>query len=345
MKKMLVVFTLSLIGGCILFTSCQQPEVEGAKIYLQPESYNPDKAIEQCKLAIEKVPKNPDAYFVLGRAYGEKKMYREMNQAYTQSLEYSPKYASEIEQERLKHWINLFNSSISSIKQDKLNEAVDKFSLAIEILPDRIDAYKNLAFTYTQMNNNPSAIQTYIKAIEIDPTNLELKTFLGLLYYENKEYEKAIEVLNEVTAKADPQSKEFAEALHNIAISYDLMGQSEKAIESYQNALKVAPGNIDLMFNMGRLYFMKEDYEKAIESLEKVLEKNPDDFDSHLNIGNAYLQLEKFDKAIPYFKKTVEIKPDNANAWNNLGVAYIRAGMTEEGKAAFEKSDELKSVQ
>lgn len=372
MKRTFIFIIVALIGGFILFTSCQQTAVTSAKLYLQQANY--DAAIEQCKLAIEEMPNNAEAYFVLGQAYGKKKMYREMNEAFKNSLEFSQKHTPEIEQHRLKYWIDLFNSGVASIKQDQLNDAVEKFNLAIEIIPDRVDAYKNLAFAYTQKKDDPSAIQTYIKAIEIDSTDLEIKNYLGNLYYQNKEYEKAIKVLNEVTAKADPHSKEFSEALHSIAISYDLMGQSDKAIEAYENALKVAPEDVDLMFNMGRLYFMQENYEKAIESFQKVLEKDPDDFDSNLNIGNVYINIAdslakeakatddkgklilseteiaqkeslskgNFEKAIPYLEKATQIKSDNANAWTLLGIVYVRAGMAEKGKEAFDKADELK---
>lgn len=373
MKRTLIIITLSLLCGFIFLTSCQQPEVTAAKVYLNQSNW--DRAIEQCNLAIEKMPNNPDAYFILGQAYAKKGNYHEMNDAFKKSLEFSPKYAAEIEQNRIKYWVDLFNSGVGLIKQDKLQDAAEKFSLAVEILPERIDGYKNLAFAYTQMDNDSLAIQTYSKAIEVDPNDMELKNFLGILYYQNKKYEEAIEVLKEVLAKSDPGSKEYSEALYNLAYSYDLMGQSDKAIEAYQNALEKNPNDKDLLFNMGRIYFMQDNYEKAIESFKKVLEFDPNDFDANLNIGNAYygmgdslsneaqktddsgnpvlseseiqekvnLAKTNFDEAIPYLEKAAEIKPDNENAWTMLGIVYVRSGYPEKGKEAFDKAEQLKN--
>lgn len=343
MKKASIFFGVALLCGIILFTNCQQTAVTSAKVYMQQTNW--DKAIEQCQLAIEQKPNDAEAYFILGKAYGMKKMYREMNGAFKKSLESSPKRAQEIQNLRETNWVELFNGGVALIKQDKLDEAVEKFNLAIEILPDRIDAYKNLAYTYSQMNNDSLSIQTYLSAISIDSTDLELKNFLGILYYRNKKYEKAINILSEVIAKADPGSKEYSEALYHLAYSYDMLGQPEKALEAYNKALEAVPDDKDIMFNLGRLYFMMDNFEKAIENFQKVIKVDSSDFEAHLNTGNAYLQLEKFKEAVPYFERATELKPDNANAWNNLGVAYVRAGMVEEGTAAFNKAEELRPAQ
>jgi tetratricopeptide (TPR) repeat protein len=265
-----------------------------------------------------------------------------MNDAFTNSLKNSPKFSAEIEQERTKYWVDIFNSGVALVKQEKTADAIDKFTLATQILPGKIEAYKNLAFAYSVNQNDSMAIQTYQTALKMHPEDFETKNFLGQVYYRVKKYDQAVKILTEVVAAADPKTKTYSDALYTLAYSYDLMEQSDKAIETYQNALKISPNDKDLTFNLGRLYFMQGKYDLAIENFAKVLVDNPDDFDANLNIGNAYLQLEKFKEAIPYFEKATVVKPNNTNAWNNLGVSYVRSGDLEKGKAAFAKADELK---
>ncbi len=344
MKKVSALTILGIIASLAVsfFINCQQTAVTSAKVYMQQSNY--DKAIEQCKAAIKQMPNNAEAYFVLGEAYGQKRMHHEMNEAFKKSLQFSQNHAQEIKQERLKYWVGIFNSGVALTKQNKPREAIKKFSLAAELLPDKTESYKNLAYAYSIVNDDSSAIQTYLKAIKIDPNDLELKDLLGLFYYRAKQYKKAIEVLKEVIAKADPTSKVYKDAIYNLAYSYDFTGQSDKALETYRSALKAAPEDKDLLFNMGRLYFMQKNYDMAIEKFQEVIKIDSTDFDANLDIGNAYLQLEKFKEAIPYFEKATQLKPDNANAWNNLGVAYVRAGFPKKGKAAFDKADELKGV-
>ena len=152
------------------------------------------------------------------------------------------------------------------------------------------------------------------------------------------------------------------------------MDQKDKALETYQKALEVNPDNMDLVFNLGRLYFLQEDYDAAIAQFDKVIATNPEDFDANINVGNAYLSIadhmrrkaveeeeagktfsdkdiedlknkiaELHNQAIPYFEKAVSLRPDNSNAWYNLGVAYVNCGMAEKGAEAFDKAEELKN--
>ena len=372
MKKVSILFVALLLGSIILFTHCQQTEITSAKVYMNQSNY--DKVIELCNTAIEKVPENPEAYYVMGQAYGHKRMYIEMNDAFTKSLEYSQKNAADIQQHRLKYWIDVFNNGVALIRQDNLTGAIEKFDIATKLLPDRIDAFKNLAYAYGQNDQDSMAILTYQDALKQDPNDLEVKSFLGMLFYQTKQYEKAIEILQDVLSTAGPQSKEYNDALYHMAYSYDLLGQSEKAIEAYQTALQAAPNDKDLMFNMGRLYFMRADYESAIEGFKKVLTLDPEDYDANFNIGISYIGIadslydearmiddqgnpvfkqneidekekkarENFEKSIPYLEKATQIKTDNPNPWLYLGKAYVRIGEPEKGQAAFDKADELK---
>ncbi len=336
----LIGITAVLLMVFVVFTGCQNTAVTSAKVYMQQNNY--DKAIEQCKIAIDQNPKDAEAYFVLGKAYGTKGLYYEMKDAFDNSLAISNVRAFDINALKDRYWREIFNSGVSSYRRDKLDDAVAKFILAIKLIPDSISAYKNLGITYSQMGKDSLAVETYLEAIKIAPQDLKLKTILGALYYKNAEYEKSIDVLKKVVEAADPNSKEYADAMISMAFSYDFLGESEKAKETYLVALSKVPNNKDIVFNLGRLNFMQKNYEDAIENFQKVLEIDPEDFESYLNIGNAYLQLEKFEESIPFYQKAVELKPDNANAWNNLGVAYVRAGNTVKGKEAFDKAESLR---
>jgi tetratricopeptide (TPR) repeat protein len=337
MKK--IVLSVAALA-VVLMMGCQDQYLTSAKVYMQQSNW--DKAIEMARQSLQNAPNNAEAYYVLGLAYGSKNDYANANEAFKKSLALSPEHATDIKQQRERFYIDLFNGGVNQVKQDKLDDAADKFKTAIDIIPDRTGAYKNLAFTYTKQQKDSLAIDVYLKAIQVDPKDLDLKNFLGTLYYRNKQYDKAIAILSEITNTADKQTKQYSEAIYSLAYSYDLSGQPDKAIDTYQKALDAVPGDKDLMFNLGRLYYMQNKYDKAVESFLKVLAVQPDDFDANMNVGNAYQQLGKFLEAKPYHIKSTEIKPDNSTAWYCLGVDYVRIGMNVEGKAALDKAEKLK---
>jgi tetratricopeptide (TPR) repeat protein len=389
----------------IMFSSCEQSSVSGAKVYLKQSNY--DKAIQQCKVALEQVPNDAEAYFVMGKAYGGKKMFKEMNNAFNKSLQISDKRSNEIKQQKSIYYTELFNKGITLIEQGKFDEAKNEFILDIEIIPERTDAYRNLAYIYTQIGDDSAAIETYKQAIKLDTTEVILQVYLGLLYYRTTDYDNAIPVFSKIVEnrktweKAEKDYKEkyknkseflektkenlsakytyvsseyYKDALYHLAYSYDLKGESEKAIEIYKKALEDSKEK-DLMFNLGRLYFMQENFEKAIESFKDVLLMDDKDYETNLNIGNAYSRIaykldteikevdkrgksvlsdsqikerqklvkENFEKSIIYFEKALQIEPLDENIWYNLGIGYVRGGMIDKGKEAFAVSDSLKS--
>ncbi|NQT24578.1 tetratricopeptide repeat protein [candidate division KSB1 bacterium] len=352
MKRFFTIFTaviiLALIGA-----GCQQTAVTSAKVYIQQGQY--EKALEQCQLAVNTNSKDPAAWFIMGQTQGLLGNYREMNDAFTKSLNISALHAAEISQQRNKYYVDLFNIGASAIKNNEFEKAKENFTLCTEMVPEKSEAFTNLALVYSLMKEDSLAILTYKQAIEKDPSNLEVQSTLGIVYYRNKMYDEAIEVLQGVVDKSEPGSDLYNKAIQNIAYSYDLKDEKDKAIEIYTDVLKINPDNADTWFNLGRLYYMqaqnleKDDpekagiFEKAIDAFLEVIRIAPDDFDSNLNAAQAYLETERWEEGIPYYEKAVDLNPLNQLAWNNLGVCYVRTGNMKKGQAAFDMAESINS--
>lgn len=339
MKRNLTILAI-LMMGALVWIGCQQTAVTSAKVYIQQQNY--EKAIEQAELAIKTNSKDPDAYFVAGEAYGYIGEYRKMNDAFNQSLKISSKNEQAITQQRNKYYVDLFNAGATAIKNNKLDVAKENYELCTELMPDRGAAYTNLALVYTLMKDDEKAIELYKKAIKLDPSDLNVQTTLGIIYYRDKMYDEAIEVFQEVIAKAEKGSENYNKAIYHTAYSYDMSGDKEKAIETYQSALESNPEDKDLLFNLGRLYFMQENLSDAIVMFKKVIDLDPGDAESYLNVGQAFIGEKHYEEAIPYYEKAVELKPESYVGWYNLAVCYIQTGQREKGEAAFAKAEKLK---
>lgn len=188
---------------------------------------------------------------------------------------------------------------------------------------------------------------------------------LANTYFQLKNYDEVVKL----ESRAVELNPDDIDAVINLALAYDFLGQTEKAMSEYSKALEKNPDEKDLIFNLGRLYYMNDDYEKAIELFERAIKANPDDYDANLNVGNAYLSMgdnlrktlvekenenqqvtqeeldqlkELYNKAIPYLEKAVEVKGDDPNVWNNLGVAYVNVGDADKGKECFDKAESLR---
>jgi len=357
-----------LIYLIVNLSGCQPREVTSARIYIQNDNW--DKALEELEKAVEAHPDNAEAHFLLGRAYGKKARYKDMNQEFKRSLKISDKFEQEITAEREWYWIEKFDAGIKAADKQHYPRAEELFKTAILINPSKYEAHKNLAIVCLKTGELDKSLTIYRKLLEKSPNDLELLLSLGNLYYSMKNYELAVHYLNMVPEIV----QNHRDALANLALSYDSLDKPDKAFEAYQRAVEANPLDKDLIFLFGAHHYERKNFRQAIQLFERILELNPVDFEAMVNIGNAYLSMAEHNKqklknlninentnssdeilqiknkvilnykmATPYLERALEIQYNQPNLWRNLAIAYINTGEKEKGEKALLKSEELRT--
>ena len=74
-------------------------------------------------------------------------------------------------------------------------------------------------------------------------------------------------------------------------------------------------------------YVKLEKFDKALESYQSALKLNPKDHVTLYNLGIVYHDTMEFDKAIIYYKKAIKHYPNYLDALFNLGL-YINKKVT-----------------
>ena len=95
--------------------------------------------------------------------------------------------------------------------------------------------------------------------------------------FNQKEYSKAIEVLQEIIEKY-PKSSYVAQSKLLIADCYEKMEDYAKAISQYEEIAKNYPKEEQkqsALSKIGMLYTAMRDYKNAVESYEKIITKYP----------------------------------------------------------------------
>ena len=158
------------------------------------------------------------------------------------------------------------------IRYNENNEQLLKENLSkIKDNPDDTEVLQALASIYHALKENDKAIEIYEKLVKLEPEKSENWAFLGYLYYENEDLEKAEENFNR--ALDDNMDEPFvlfllgniysrkgriAEAVNcydlaifldfdmyiahiDFARKYEHMGRHEKALEEYRAAFRIDP--------------------------------------------------------------------------------------------------------
>jgi Trypsin-like peptidase domain/Tetratricopeptide repeat len=95
----------------------------------------------------------------------------------------------------------------------------------------------------------------------------------------------------------------------NLGYSYNKAGQSVKAIEAYQQALRINPEHAAAWINLGNAYANTGQSAKAIEAYQQTLRINPEYADAWFNLGNAYKKTNQSAKAIEAYQQALVINP------------------------------------
>jgi len=128
------------------------------------------------------------------------------------------------------------------------------------------------------------------------------------------------------------QSNELLEK----GIEYHDQGEYDKAIETYQEAIKIDPENPILYYETALSYYYKEDFENAITYSNHVIRLAPDDgimIHAAILKGNSLDLLGKTQESIDFFEEIIDKNAENYLLYYNLAFNYLKI-------EDFEKAEE-----
>ena len=82
-------------------------------------------------------------------------------------------------------------------------------------------------------------------------------------------------------------------------------------------------------------------YQQAVDILHRAVKIAPGHLHSLLEIGNCYEYLNQYDDAILYYEKVIQIDPFHADAWFNKGMSMKKTGNEKEARLCIERAIEL----
>ncbi|MFN3466398.1 MAG: tetratricopeptide repeat protein [Candidatus Brocadiales bacterium] len=180
-------------------------------------------------------------------------------------------------------------------------------------------------------------IARYKRILRALPEDVDTHYRLGLAYYENKEYKKAIREL-----KAAIKGAPTIPILHNqLGLAYQAKDEPEDAIEEYQKALSLEPGFLTARINLGVVYYLQMRFTDASEEFIQVLREAPEHAGAHLGLGLAYVQMNRHEEAISHFQEAIRLNPQDSEAYKQLAIVYKLKGLKEEALANLRTSTTL----
>ena len=219
----------------------------------------------------------------LGDCYKDLKKYQEALECYNKSISINKQESS---QEK-NYAVSCYNEMADiRILQEKYSEAKKLALKGLEIIPDNANLHFIAAFASEKDNDSASAIDEYLKAIELNPT--------------------------------------FTTAYINVSALYNAIGEPQNAVDILKRGLEHDATNYKLLNNLGNALQKLEFYEEAIKNYKKAISLNNDISDLHLNLGLCYKSVNNQKEAIKSFTKAAELSPSSEEIQYELAESYFQ---------------------
>jgi tetratricopeptide (TPR) repeat protein len=155
--------------------------------------------------------------------------------------------------------------------------------------------------------------------------NERLAFSLGLALAEWKDYAKAEEAFSRAL-EADPSNLEILHDLGLAALHADHLDRAQRVFEI---AVQQNPDDADSIFDLGRVYVAKGDTETALPMLSRAQRLAPARSDILVYLAERYKDAGFFSDAAAAYEEYLKLKPNDPAARRERGFAYCRFGRTK----------------
>lgn len=322
---------------------------EVAEFYLRVRKVN--EAIDLCKEAIKLNNDNADAHYLLGNIYSfvtgqpefkvtPEDALREFNEVIridpnhtAAQFRLGQLYLRAQKPEKAVEFFQSFNSqtggndesyyylAVAYEAMDRLDEAINAVQSSVQMQPNprNLELLGNLL---TKAGRSKEATDTFRKILgEEGGNNIEVKKRLAATLMGNNEFDEAAQLLEDVVS----QDSEDLASLVQLGKAYFGLRKLDKALETFESALKLDPANVGTKFYIAYVHEEKGDTQEALASFRKLLDEtykpagkySPQEFEDRVlfqrHMAFIYQDSGELDKAIEEFRGILSMqdKPEN----------------------------------
>lgn len=225
---------------------------------------------------------------------------------------------------------------------ENIDEAIDYYNKLLEIEEDNAQIYYELGHLYLKKCDKVHALVAFKLALEKDCDNPFYNNSMAYAFVQAELYDEAIEYYQKAI-KLNPDKQWTSIVCQALgSIYYQIKGNTEAAIASFQAGIILDPDNSEIYLSLGDAYMAENDLDNAIRAYCDSINVNCNDYRAYAKTGIALWEKDYLEEAIVAYHRAIELNPEYDIAHNNLGVIYIDGiGTPEEALPYFKTAIEL----
>lgn len=199
------------------------------------------------------------------------------------------------------------------------------------------------ALASTQSTNYPKIIDSYEKALKINPDYEPLWNDLGINYLKTGDILKAVACFKKLENSNDIEYRVTANRTIGV---FSLMSNNLDDAEKYLiRTLEISPSDSSAIHGLSKLYIQKREWEKSLQYSELFLTKSDKNKELLYNAAYTAYQLMMFEKANEYFNRLLIVDPKNEIALAMQGKTLVNLKRYHEATDFFKKAYNITNKQ
>jgi tetratricopeptide (TPR) repeat protein len=310
------------------------------------------QAVKPLTKVIEAQPDNAEAHRLRGTAYGAmfkaEKAYADLNEAIRLNPEdYEAYYTLAMIQRQQKQYAEAIKNADLSISHFVPEEDAElQFYIAgYRLKADLgIELGNSLEEGAAQREAYQESLDTCDKTLELLGESPLLAQWRSMMLYSRGvalrmlgELNKAIETFSE----ALDLNPDFGDAYFRRGICYQVLGEEKLAAADFAQAAIIAYDDPRPRLWAGIAHAEMHDYYAALASYSQAIAISDRYTLAYVNRGLTYMMLGEWEKAVDNFNAAIRVEPLKPTHWFNRGVAYQQLAEHQKAADSFARAIEL----
>ena len=234
----------------------------------------------------------------------------------------------------------LITSAMDAVERDSLHRAETYFKKALQLEPANMRnalLFSNLGTVQRRMGKNKEALESYSLALNLTPFSTTMLLNRASLYLDMDYLDKAyVDYCNVIDLDAKNQ-----EALQFRAYIYMRRRQYQDARNDYQNLLEVVPGDKTGRIGMAMSNQKLQRYRESLEEFNRLIVDYPKDVSLLKARAELEVEMNNLEIAVLDLESAVKMAPDDSEIYVMCGDVYMMQGRKKEAYVAYEKAVDL----
>jgi len=226
-----------------------------------------------------------------------------------------------------------YSLAVLSRLDGDLAGSIDELKQALSIQPDSPYLTTELVSMYVENSNVDLALSLGESALAKNPGNTELRSIMGGLYFNLREYDKAIREY-QIIIEIDP--KNLVAYLY-LATIYAQEKKYDSAEKAYRKMLAMDPGNIIGMYYYAKTLTQMNRWAEAEALYHKITLQGPAFEAAWLGLAALYETQNKYDEAIGVYRRYLEINPARISFRVKIADLLVKANKHEAAEKEFQE--------